>query len=395
MPSEVKSTAGSVAHASKGQRGLQEVFDVCVRKTRANIRLYAQDPSRSWAWDESGHYANFDQGFFDIGNWTSSFFTGMALIAWSQTEDGSIMRQVLSLASRYREKVVRYRQDTHHDLGFLYMLYSVALHRLTADRQHRRDALLAADLLAQRFNSIGGFIRAWGRMGTSHLEDVAIIDSLMNLPLLYWASLESGDRTYHMIAERHANTSLTYFVRPDDTVFHACRFDPETGGPIGGDNYCGYGVDSQWARGMAWAVYGFSLSHRYTGDQRYQDAAVRIALQFIQHLDREGVPVWDLRLPEGEPRLRDSSAAAVGLCGIQELLRQGVADSELEEARQLLLGRLTSPDYFDADPRCSGLLKHAQVGDGVGRARSCYTSWGDYFLMEALAREVALEQVIW
>ncbi|HLP76255.1 MAG TPA: glycoside hydrolase family 88 protein [Candidatus Paceibacterota bacterium] len=359
---------------------LKRAFDVCVAKTRNNIKRLADEP-KSAAWALDGDYFRFAEGFFEIGNWTSSFFTGMALLAWRETEDEYFLNQVLRLAPAYREKATTRCLDMHHDAGFLYSLYSVALYRLTGDAAHREVGLAAAEALYQRFNHTGGFIRAWGRLDTSEHDNMAIIDCMMNLPLLYWASLETGDGKYRAAAIRQADTSLKCFVRPDDSLFHAFRFDLKTGAPIGGDNYCGKATDSYWARGATWAIYGFAMSHRYTGDGKYLEASLRLARKFISQLDDHVVPVWDFRLPPDAPRVRDASAAAIAVCGFQELQRLNAADELILKTKDAFLNRLCSEDYLDADPACRGVLKSA-FGD-----RPAYSSWGDYFLMEALARE--------
>ncbi|HLP78684.1 MAG TPA: hypothetical protein VK327_17400, partial [Candidatus Paceibacterota bacterium] len=190
-----------------GRRKLRAAWNLCVQKTRSNIKRLADEP-KSAAWAEDGNYFDFKEGFYEIGNWTSSFFTGMALLAWRETEDEYFLNQVLRLAPHYREKVFTRHMDTHHDLGFLYSLYSVALFKLTGAKEHRETGLRAAELLARRFNSKGNFIRAWGRMdeiespignGTMRTDNMAIIDCLMNLPLLFWAASETGDEHYHEI----------------------------------------------------------------------------------------------------------------------------------------------------------------------------------------------------
>lgn len=361
------------------QETLRHAFEVCVRKTRRNIKDLADAP-KTWAWAEDGRYENFNEGFYEIGNWTSSFFTGMALLAGRQTTDEYFLNQTLRLAPLYREKATERFLDMHHDAGFLYTLYSVALHQLTGDPAHREVGLAAAEALYQRFNHTGNFIRAWGRLDTTEQNNMAIIDCLMNLPLLYWAARESGRAKYRDAAVRQADTTLKCFIRPDDSVFHAFRFDLPTGRPIGGDNYCGHSVDSFWARGATWAIYGFALSHRHTGDPKYLEASARLARQFIAQLDAEAVPVWDFRLPAGAERVRDASAAAVAVCGFQELQKLGVADAPIQQAQDALLNRICAPDYLNADESCRGVLRSAYGN------RVAYSSWGDYFLMEALAR---------
>jgi unsaturated chondroitin disaccharide hydrolase len=370
------------------QQKLQQAFDLCVRKTRSNIKHLAHEP-KSAAWAEDGNYFNFHEGFYEIGNWTSSFFTGMALLAWRETEDEYFLNQVLRLAPHYREKVFTRHLNTHHDLGFLASLYSVALYKLTGDKQHREVGLRSAEVLSQRFNEKGNFIRAWGHMNTTEHDNIAIIDCLMNLPLLYWASNETGDKKYRDIAVRHADMVLRCFIRPDDSLWQACRFDLQTGQHTGPDNFCGRGVDSYWARGAAWAIYGFALSYGHTRDQKYLDASVRLAKKFIAQLDKEVVPVWDFRLPANAEPVRDASAAAVTVCGLHELAKHQAADPDILKARQALLDRVCCEDYLDFNDACPGVLKSA-YGNKVA-----YSSWGDYFLMEALSRELNLGETFW
>jgi unsaturated chondroitin disaccharide hydrolase len=372
----------------------EKTLAACMQKTRGNIERLADRP-KSAAWAVNGDYFSLPEGIYDIGNWTSSFFTGMALLSWRHTEDEYFLQQVLRLAPHYREKVFTHFMDTMHDLGFLYSLYSVALFKLTGGPQHREVALRAAEVLARRFNAKGNFIRAWGRMDTDEFENMAIIDCLMNLPLLYWASHETGDSRFHDIAVCHANTTLANFIRADDSVYHAYRFDLGTGRPLQGDTYGGCAVESHWARGTAWAIYGFALSYGYTRDQKYLDASWRLARKYIANLDAEVVPLWDFKLSAAAPKIRDASAGSIAVCGLQELLKHQSGDLRLQTAKQALLVRLCSKDYLDSDPACPGLQKNGMVGDADKMAKNAYTSWGDYYLTEALIRELGLGESWW
>jgi unsaturated chondroitin disaccharide hydrolase len=384
---------------------LKRAFDLCTRKTRSNIKRLADAPKAA-PWAVDGNYFGHPEVFFEIGNWTSSFFTGMALIAWQETEDEYFLNQVLRLAPAYQEKALATlrgstkggprRIDMHHDAGFLYSLYSVALHKLTGDKPHRETGLAAAEALYQRFNPTGGFIRAWGALGTDEHENMAIIDCMMNLPLFYWATKESGDPKFRAAAVRQANTTLKNFVRSDNSVFHTYRFDLKTGQPVGGDNYCGFSTDSYWARGATWAIYGFALSYGYTQDLNYLSAALRLTRKFIAQLDDQVVPIWDFKLTADAPHIRDSSAGAIAVCGFQELDRLGVADQAILNAKQKLLGRLCSDKYLDFSETCPGVLKNAQANVfGRGTAGNVFASWGDYFLMEALAWELFQAERFW
>lgn len=381
-------------HISPVDPRLKTAFDLCIAKTGVNIEDFSRQ-TKTWSHDVNGRFENYKEDFYEIGNWTSSFFTGMALIAWQETEDENFLNQVLRLAPRYREKVFTRHLDTHHDLGFLASLYSVGLYKLTGDEQHREVGVRAAEVLSQRFNEKSNFLRAWGHLNTCEHNNLAIIDSLMNLPLLHWASRETNDRKYADFAVRHADMALKCFVRSDDSVNHAYRFNLETGQPLGAENFCGFSKESHWARGTTWAVYGFALSYTYTGDKKYLDASLRLARKFIEQLDELVVPVWDFSLPPEATRERDSSAAAIMVCGLQELAKHQAADAAMLQTKTALLHHLCSDDYLDFNPACRGILKKGQTGSGLGQARYSYTSWGDYFLMEALNRELRMNEPFW
>ena len=381
--------------AVKSNAAFDRAFELCVRKMRRNIKLLADAP-KSAPWAVDGNYFAHKEGFNEIGNWTSSFFTGMALLAWRETEDEYFLQQTLRLAPNYHEKAFIESCHSHHDMGFLYSLYSVALYKLTGNKFHREVGLRAAEALFQRFNAKGNFIRAWGHMGTTEQDNMAIIDCMMNLPLLYWATNESGDPKFRDAAIRQADTTLKCFIRPDDSVFHAYRFDLKTGQPIGGDNYCGRSKDSHWARGTGWAIYGFAMSYRYTGDKKYLDASLRVARKFNRELNGDAIPVWDFRLPAGEAPLRDTSAAAVVVCGYQELEKLGAADALITKTKESLLKHLCTDQYLNFDESCPGILRDGQVGpNGPGTAVNAYMSWGDYYLMEALDRELNQGETWW
>lgn len=370
---------------------LANLYSLCVRKTRQNIQRLADDP-KSAAWAADGNYFDFKENFYEIRNWTSSFFTGMALLAWRTTKEESFLNQVLRLAPFYREKVFKHFMDTHHDLGFLYSLYSVALYKLTGDKEHRTVGLQAAELLAQRFNPQGNFIRAWGRMdeiespignGKMRTNNLAIIDSLMNLPLLLWAGNETGEARFREITTRHADMCLKCFVRADYSTNNIYHFDPNTWRPLGDPNK-GY-----WARGATWAIYGFALSYGYTRNEKYLEASVRLAKKFIASLDEKVVPWNDFYEVPHPDRVRDASAGAIAVCGFQELARHCAADREITNARQSLLARLCDDDYVDFSETCCGVQKRGQGG------KNGYTSWGDYYLMEALDRELNGHEMFW
>lgn len=343
--------------------------------------------------------------------WTQSFFTGMAALAYAHTREQATRATLNSFAPAYRAKVFDTPEDTMHDLGFLYTLYSTLLFRLNGNAEMREISLRAADVLAGRFVEQGGYLRAWGRMDgavPAYIDPVlaqdqffqksdglAIIDCMMNLPLLFFAWEQTGQERYKTIAMRHADTTLRYFVRADGSVCHAYRFAPD-GAPLAECNGCGHCIGSHWARGAAWAVYGFAAAWRYTGEARYHDAAVRLAETFIALCEPNGMPLWDFRLPPetpalacgisptqctwdvadpaNKPRAVDTSAAMLMACALHTLPAAAQTTALAGYPARVLQAL---PEYLTLDPAVPGILRRQNGND-------TYTCFGDYFCMELL-----------
>ena len=386
---------------------LEYCLDLCVNKVRKNIHRMTWG-LREYPSTPSGYYFDVPKektiNFFHIMNWTASFYTGMALLALERTERREFLVWLYEQSPLYYSKVFDHPEETMHDLGFLYGLYSLPLFRLTGDPIQRNISLKAADELAKRYILNGNYIKAWGRMDgkispkadkSEALQPfftesigLAIIDCMMNLPLLFWASQETGNDFYQSIAMAHADTTLKHFIRNDGSVYHAYRFHPETGHPIGGCNYCGYSDESYWARGTAWAIYGFALAYGYTKKTEYIQTSLRLAHCFIGNLKENGIPVWDFKLPDHEPKGEDSSAAAIAACGIMEILKYRKDEPLLQRTVDRILSTLTTEEYTNFDDECPGVLKHQNGND-------TYTIFGDYFYMEALAKKNGKALLFW
>lgn len=335
-----------------------------------------------------------------IFSWTQSFFTGMAYWAYVETKDKQILDWLYGFKQIYSDKVFKTPLETMHDLGFLYIPYAVALYQLTGDEEMKEIGIKAADELAKRFEPRGGYIRAWGRMdyqipeyvdsklAKNHFftesKGLAIIDSMMNIPLLFWAEKVTGDKFYGRVAEVHADTTMKYFVREDDTVCHAYRFDEETGEAIGEANYCGYGVGSYWARGTAWAIYGYLCCYKYTGKEKYLDLCLRLFDRYVKESGGD-IPVWDFRLPQGKPKEVDTSAAVIVLCACNQLVKYTDCES-VKNYVESMYEKLES--YVNLGTENNGLLKE-QEGYKV------YASFGDYYLVEAVIGKDHPEHFIW
>jgi len=335
-----------------------------------------------------------------IFSWVPSFFTGMAYWAYVETKDSEFLKWLYSFKQEYYDKVFSTPMETMHDLGFLYIPYAVALYKLTGDPEMKEMGLKAADELAKRFEPRGGYIRAWGRMDDQIPEyvdselakdhfftesnGVAIIDCMMNIPLLFWAQEMTGNKFYGRIAEVHADTTMKYFVREDDSVRHAYRFDEETGAPIGEENYCGYGKGSYWARGAAWAIYGYMCCYKYTGKEKYLELCLRLFNRFVEESEGE-VPVWDFRLPDGAAKNLDTSAAAIVLSACNQLVKF----TDCETVKNYIESMYEKLDHFvDLNIENNGLLSEQN-------GKKQYESYGDYYWVEALIGKDHPEYFIW
>lgn len=321
--------------------------------------------------------------------WTTSFWSGMQWIAWELTGD-DVLRDAALAHARDFERRVRTEEDLEtHDLGFLYSLSCVPAWRLLGDTAARDAAVLAADHLMRRFLEPAGIIQAWGDLDEAAQRGRTIIDSLMNLPLLTWATEETGEPRYAEAAGRHAEQLRQHILREDGSTFHTFYWDPETGAPLRGATEQGAHDDSCWARGQAWGIYGFALNHRALGDESLLEASRQCAAYFVAHLPDDGVPFWDLAYGNESAAPRDSSAAAIAVCGLLELADQETDISLATRWRStadVVLTSLTEHYVPERPEDSAALLLHGvyDLPKGIGVDEG--TLWGDYFYLEALAR---------
>lgn len=322
--------------------------------------------------------------------WTASFFPGICFLAYEITKDEKYLAHTEQYLDSFEERIVN-RVHITHDLGFLYTLSCVANYKLTGNERARKLALVAADLLAERYNEKGEYIQAWGAMGISYPDVKIIIDTMFNLPLLYWSGLEKNFE----IARNHAKTAAKYLIREDYSSYHTYLMRPETGEAVIGKTHQGYADESTWARGQAWAVYGFALSYRYTKEPEFLTTARETAKVFRNNLPKDFVPYWDFNFTDENPDIKDTSAAAVFCCGLLELCKY-VEDHEKEEYLQLTDQILRSlyENYSTKELKDSnGFLTEGVYHRNQG-SRECVI-WGDYFYFEAISRLLIDTKAFW
>lgn len=328
--------------------------------------------------------------------WTNGFWPGLLWQAYHATGQ-VIYRDAAQDASRRLVETLSKPEYLDHDVGFMFQHSAVAQFRLTGDDGARAAALQAADLLAGRINEAGGFLRAWNK--SPWMEDssgLMIIDCMMNLSLLFWASDETGDPRYGEIAARHAGTSLHYLLRPDGSCAHIASFDPLTGkflGTLGGQ---GYGEGSSWSRGQGWAVYGFALAYRHTGQKEFLDAAKRSAHYCIAALSRTSwLPLRDFRAP-AEPVKYDSGAGTVIACGLLELAGH-LPELEQSFYRAAAVDILSACEkkFSDYDPDVDGVLTGGATMYHDERLANTAIIYNDYFYTEAVLNLIGRDFMIW
>ena len=315
--------------------------------------------------------------------WTSGFFVGMELLAYEYTG-----KQKFLDAANHHLEILRYRIDNkievdHHDMGFLYSLSAVANYKVTGSEYAKETALLAAEQLLSRFNEKAGFIQAWGVMGSQDANRL-IIDCLMNIPLLFWATQETGDEKYEKVARTHLYTTVDVIIRENATTHHTYFFDIETGKPLYGRTSQGASNESCWARGQAWGIYGMALAYRYTKDTRMLEHFKQLTDKFYELLPEDMVPYWDMIYSDGSGEPRDTSAAAIAVCGVLEMSRHVDCSEYLKKVPMImesLAEKYTSKDI----PSYNVVLTDGMYNRPAGHKEEG-TIFGDYFYMEALMR---------
>ena len=313
----------------------------------------------------------------------------MLWLGWEFTGEDAYLELAKRNLDSFSRRIEQRIQVDHHDLGFLYTLSACAGYRLTGDRRARAAALAAADLLLTRFDPTAGIIQAWGDMNVPDQRGRMIIDCNLNVPLLFWASRETGDERHAAAAKRHLEQAAKFLVRPDASTFHTYFVDTKTGKPRFGSTHQGFSDDSSWARGQAWAIYGFALAWRHTGDSKYLDLAVRVANYFLNRLPADGICCWDLIFVDDDKTERDSSAAAIAACGLLEIAQALPLSAEARTTYEAWAVRIIGAlgdDYLAPVYGSNAILVHAvyHMPNKAGVDEACI--WGDYFYLEALMR---------
>lgn len=344
-----------------------------------------------------------------IGWWTNGFYGGMLWQLYHATGDQEYREAAQELEDKLDAVLMDYN-SMDHDSGFRFLTTAVADFRITGKETSKNRGLLAAANLAGRFNPQGNFIRAWNDENGNN-AGWAIIDCMMNLPLLYWASdITKDDRFYH-VAVRHANTAMKYFIRENGSSRHIVEFDSKSGDFVQDFGGQGYEKGSSWTRGQAWALYGFTLSYLYTGDINYLDTARRVATYFISNIPDNGLIPVDFCQP-ADCTLEDSCASAIAASGLILLAQVLSGQKELAGGHKNPFTQTDSEEAGKAENAAFKLLmaldenRCSWDSDRDELLEKCTAAfhdekhefpiiYGDYYFIEAIFRLTGEELFIW
>lgn len=339
---------------------------------------------------ENGVYKE-DKAETDIVWWTNGFWPGMLWQMYHATGE----EKYLNTARRVEDKLDKafdVYTGLHHDVGFMWLHSAVADYRLTGNERSKARALHASHLLAGRYNPRGKFIRSWNRDRSGWV----IVDSMMNIPLLYWARDEIKDPRFEYVAMDHADTVMKNTVRGDGSCNHVIVLDPTNGELLETPGGQGYGSGSSWSRGQAWAIYGFALSYYHTGKKEYLDTAKKVAHYFISQVDLTGnVAVIDFRAPK-EPVFWDSTAGVCAACGLLEISKhvdELEKDFYVDAAIRIL--KATDEKFCNWDVNYDSIV---QMGSGsyfTDHDKHVPIIYGDYFFIEAVLRLLDKDILLW
>ena len=317
--------------------------------------------------------------------WCSGFYAGTLLNLYELNHDDAL----LAAAKRSMDSLAKEQYNTHtHDLGFMMYTSFGNANKLRPNPEYRRILINSAKSLSTRFNPKVGCIKSWDSKPSDFL---VIIDNMMNLELLFWATRETGDSSFYKIAVAHANTTLKNHYRPDYSSYHVINYNPETGAVQQKKTAQGFADESAWARGQVWGLYGFTVMYRETKDKKYLEQAKHIA-EFIlnnPNLPADKIPYWDFNAPNIPNALRDASAGAIMASALLELCRYADKKDGIKyfNTAQSIIKTLSSPNYKAAPGTNGGFILKHSVGHFPQKSEvDVAISYADYYFVEAMKR---------
>jgi unsaturated chondroitin disaccharide hydrolase len=355
---------------------LERAYDFAARQVRANVE---RAPDFFPMYTVGGRWQHAGELWTD---WCAGFHAGMMWLLARRTGDPWWR----ATAEHYSRRIEHKQHDRDvHDLGFIFLNTYKPWYEETGDEGLRQVLIQAGRTLALRFNPKGRYLRSFVA------PESLFIDIMMNVPIIFYAARETGDRALFDLAAAHCRTTERTIVRPDGGTAHEGIFDLETGAFLRESTHQGLRPDSDWARGLAWSLYGFGTVYTYTHDPADLALARRNADHFLARLDPSFVPPWDFDVPPGPDRIADTSAGAIAASGLWNL--SGLVADDPAAAQRYRLGALSILDALLTDdhvawstPGWEGVLKHGVYHFHKKLGVDESVMWGDFFFLEAVDR---------
>lgn len=370
--------------ANKPDKALVKTFDQNFKDAAAQYKFLRDNlPPEKFPktfFPETGKYE-----FSNSGWWCSGFYPGTLMYLYEQTKDTALYNEAVRTFAVLQKE--QYNTGTH-DLGFMMFCSFGNANRIKPNEAFKQILINSAKSLSTRFNPKTGTIRSWN---SKPGEFIVIIDNMMNLELLFWATRVTGDSTFYKTAVVHAETTLKNHFRADNSSYHVINYNPETGAVQEKKTAQGAANESAWARGNAWGLYGYVVMYRETKDPRYLDQANKIAAFMLDspNLPADKIPYWDYNAPGIPNALRDASAASIIASALLEL--QLYTDKNLStkyyKTAETILKNLSTPQYKAAAGKNGGFILMHGVGHMPAKTEiDVPLTYGDYYFIEAMKR---------
>lgn len=325
--------------------------------------------------------------------WCGGFWPGVLWYDFENTGDSTILAE----AKKFTESLsfLAEKPVYDHDLGFLTITSFINGYRLTNDENYKHILLECANNYKDLFNPAVGTFLSWPRHVADYGGHNTIMDNMINLELLFWAAKNGGGEDLRLMAISHADKTMKYHFHDDAIGYHVAVYDPETGKFLRGCTHQGYADLSMWARGQSWAIYGYTMVYRETGDEKYLDFAQKVADIYLKQLPEDYIPYWDFFDPTIPNAPKDASAACVVASALIELStfvegEKGVY--YLDMAKKMLSS--LSTDAYQCKSQSPAFLLHSVGHKPAGSEIDASIIYTDYYYIEALTRLKELEYVI-
>lgn len=348
---------------------------------------YVTRPDGRWALMPASVSAGYSGENWSHGNWFCGFWVGLLLAAHLHTDEARFQTWA---AERMRLVAQRADDGNTHDIGFIFESSAIPAFHMTGESWYAQLALRAADRLRARLvtTPAGAYLASWGPMDDPRGRRSSAIDTMANLPLLYWAANHSGDGSYRLAADAHAAMTARAFIRADGSTYHAVEYDEASGARTRGFTFQGVGDESDWSRGQAWAIYGYVISLRETHKRVYLDLVKTTTDHYFERLGDRLVPPWDFDATGADAAIKDTSTTAIVASALLELgnIHPDVAQATVWRERGLQMLDGLCQEEFASEAAHRGLLRNSCYSRPHRIGVASATMFGDYFFVEALCR---------